>query len=120
MKINIRGIREAGNLEKERLVLEAVTDTDIGRFLITRNDFIKKGSVSNKIKNSFWLPDQNVETGQLIVVYTKSGKNIIRENKDESKTHFIYLGLGDPLWEPKDAAVLIEISSWRMKSVDEP
>lgn len=117
MKIAIRGVVEPGNLEKERLVLRAEVDTDVGRFLVARNAYVAEGSVSDEIKNAFWLPDQSVEAGNLVVLYTKSGENRIRVNKDESKTHFLYLGLEQPIWSSDDATVLIEIATWQMKKV---
>jgi hypothetical protein len=117
MKIDIRGVYEAGNLEKERIVLRANSEIDIGRFILSRNSYIADGAVHDKMRNAFWLPDQNVEAGHLVVIYTKNGENRVRVNKDGSKTHFIYSGLTQPIWSSEDAIVLFEIASWEMKKV---
>lgn len=117
MILDIRGVSDAGNLSKERVVLFSLAEVEIGRFLLTRNGFISEGSIDDVIKGALWLPDQVAGSGSHIVVYTKKGTNSTRLNKDESTSYFIYWGLEEPVWRPGDAAVLIEIGGWEMKKV---
>ena len=118
MNLAIRRVSDAGNLAKERLVLYAESDVDVGRFILCRSTVLGEGEVSTKIRSSFWLPDLSVNAGDLVIIYTKSGKNSTRTNNDGSKSHFLYRGLTGPLWNEDNAcAVLFETEDWEMKKV---
>lgn len=118
MNFLIRHARDKGDLSKERLVLYAEADIDIGKFLVLQTTYIQDGEVSSDVKNTLWLPDQTVEAGSLVVVYTKRGENKIRVNKDQTKTHFIYWGLSDAIWAgEQDCPVIAQVSQWSMKKV---
>lgn len=113
MNVEIVGIRNADELERERIVLRAVQDTDIGNYLIlrarTKNNVVHAGSVPD----SYWFRDKRVRAGDLIVLYSKSGTTREKHNDDESVTHFFYWGLSSPCWSRADsAAVLVRLREW--------
>lgn len=118
MNIVIRKVADKGNYEKERLIMHVESDGDIGRYALLESTYVGEGEVSGKIRNTLWLPDTSVEAGELVVVYTKKGKNKSRENTDKSKSHFIYWGLGESIWSRENAcAVIFEVADWAMKKV---
>ncbi|EHR1282473.1 hypothetical protein KS874_004646 [Vibrio parahaemolyticus] len=118
MKLKIEYVTDHGELKDERIVLRAVEDVNVGEFMIADTTYQGSDSVSNKLRHTFWVPDKDVDKGDLVVIYTKSGTDSEKENKSGSKTHFFYWGLAKTVWNKNsDAALLIEIRDWAHKSV---
>jgi hypothetical protein len=112
MRIKIRGLREPGVLEKERLVLEVPETEDIGRYAIFCNHLTSAGAVSPRVERIFWFPDTQVKAGDLVVLYSKRGANHDRPNKDETTTHFFYWNLDTPVWTGDRIAVVAHLDEW--------
>lgn len=113
MNLTLRRIRDSGELDGERIVLLAAKDIDLGDYAIFRAP-AKDNDVYSKITHAFWFPDQRVKADDLIVLYTKSGKQGRKENKDGSSSHFFYWSVDDVLWHTnKFAPVVLEIASWK-------
>ncbi|CAI1705349.1 MULTISPECIES: hypothetical protein [Serratia] len=114
MKFKINGLREPGNLEKERVVIEILEDGNVGNLVVTSTSQQGEGAVSSKIKNPYWIPDQDVKKGDLVVVYTKEGRKNNRENDDNSSSYFYYIGMDEPLYdENTKTAIVFSIGSWK-------
>ncbi|PLX89517.1 MAG: hypothetical protein C0618_01030 [Desulfuromonas sp.] len=119
MKVNIQSIVEKGNRDKERIILKAVNDTDIGDFIVVQTGF-SDGQVTIDTYHTFWFPYKAVSAGDLVVLYTKSGKQNEKELRNGKKAHFFYWGLNGPIWNKKDRApVLLHAPEWTSKSPDE-
>lgn len=118
MKIEIKHVKDAGNYSKERIILGVNAQDDIGRYILFDTTYYEDGSVSNEIRHSIWFPDKEVNAGDLVIAYTKNGKNSQKENNDGTISHFFYLGVGNTIWNKSgDAAVLIEAKAWQVKKV---
>lgn len=114
MKFKIKGIREPGNLDKERVVIEILEDGNVGTLIITSTSIQTENSVSPKIKNPYWVPDQDVKKGDLIVVYTKSGKKNTRVNEDNTSSYFFYIGIEEAVYgDSKNTPVVFDIGNWQ-------
>jgi len=119
MKIDIKSIADKGNLEKERLVLKVKSDIDIGDYLVIQAGF-HGGEVSTGTFNTCWFPYKSIAAGDLVVLYTKSGKENEKELKSSNKAHFFYWGLSSALWANNDRApVLLHAPEWISKSPNE-
>lgn len=113
MKFKIRGLKEPGNIEKERVVIEALEDGNIGNMLIALTEQQGKDEVSSKIENPYWVPDQEVSKGDLIIIYTKNGQKTSRKNNSGSSSYFFYIGNEQPFYKDKNKTVAVfDISSW--------
>jgi len=113
MKVEIKSIKDPGVLEKERLVLKVLHDCDIGYFLVCDSTYTGDGQLSNLIRHPFWFPDKEVNTGDLVILYTKKGKRSQLTNQNGSVSHFFYWGMESTIWNKKeDCAVILEISDW--------
>ena len=118
MRLVIKRLVDAGDLAKERVVLIASADLDIGKYQVADTKAISDG-VSSTIKRVFWLPDKRVKAKDTVVLYTKQGSPNEKKNQDQTTSHFFYWGLDEPIWTPGRAAVLIQVSDWSVKRVDE-
>ena len=119
MSLKIRAIRNAGDLDKERIVLIADSEVDIGKYVLLAVDASGE-ELYSEIGAAFWLPDKEIRGGDLVVVYTKQGNNGVKRNKDNTRTYFYYWGLKDVNWIPGErAAVLGELRRWNTHFVEE-
>ncbi len=116
MNIKIKGVRDAGDENQERVVLEVLADDDIGQYLVCDSTFTKDKVVSNKLRHVYWFPDKAVKKNDLVVLYTKPGRRTEKTNSDGSTTHFFYWNLESTVWnQDGDCAVLFEARNWHAK-----
>lgn len=115
MKLEIVSFTEAGNFEKERLVLKADDDIDIGKYIVLRSKRGKTGNPTSGSKSAYWLPDAMVKSGDLVVVYSKTGKSSKKILPSGKTVHFYYWHHKNPIWgaDSEYTAVLLNISEWK-------
>ena len=119
MSAQVISIKDAGDLSNERVVIKIRASLDIGVYLLLCTKF-EDGSVTNEVVNTYWFPDEEIHEGDVVVLYTKGGRDKARQNKSGNKTYFFYWGEKSPLWERSDrAAVLIRSRSWQGFTVDD-
>lgn len=118
MNVKIKYVKDKGELVNERIVFAIEANINIGEYALFDTTYKGNGIVSNKLRHAYWFPDKEVNVGDLIVVYTKSGKTNKKLNKDGSYSHFFYWGLQSTIWnEETDCAVVINIADWSYKNV---
>ena len=113
MKIIFDSIKDAGSLEKERIIFKVIEPTNIGCYLAAESVRINDNTFSAKIQNVFWFPDQEMREGDLVVLYTKSGTKANTINSDNSTTYFFYWGLNRPHTDIEKSTIVILEASWR-------
>jgi hypothetical protein len=112
MNLQLR-IVDAGNLEKERVVLTAVTDDDVGQYAVFCCEATEDGKIySGDIPKVYWFPSQKMKKGDLVVLYTKEGVDSEKKNKSGTTSTFYYWQLDRPLWQPGFRPVLVHTSNW--------
>ncbi len=118
MNIEINKITDAGSLEKERIIFNVLLDDELGFYGAFKTKKTGPTAVSSGIKATYWFPDRQVKKGDLVVLYSKSGVNTERNNKDGTTSHFFYWGMSDATWnDSEDSVVLFKIDEWKYKSV---
>ncbi len=112
MSLEIKYIKDGGDLSKERIVFAPRKKLQLGEYMILRT-IASGGDPTTGILDMFWFPDAVVGKNDTIVLYTKTGKKRIKEHNDEEKTHFYYWGLPEPIWGEKGfSAVVVFASAW--------
>lgn len=106
MKIEIKSIADKGDPKKERLVLRVNQDVNIGYFLVLCTG-LSSGQVNTGIEHSYWFPDKDVRSGDLVVLYSKPGTDNEKALESGSKAHFFYWGLSGPLWNERSRGVVV-------------
>lgn len=115
MKLNITKIFDPKNYDAERVLLEVTEDCNLHFFIIIDTTYYPTTKrISNKLRHTYWFPNQDVLAGDTVALYTKKGINTARKNPDGiTTTYTLYWGLGNSVWNNDgDAAVLFEISEW--------
>lgn len=113
----ISSFADTGDLNRERVVLKATEDIDIGRFILIRSKADAEGDPISGSKDAYWFPDKTVNRGDFVVVYTKSGTSSTKLMSSGSTAHFYYWHKKTPFWGPdeKNVAVLLEAPVWSSK-----
>lgn len=118
MILRITGVRDAGNLERERVVLSATNAGDMGEFLLLQTGY-HDNSVNTSVYWTFWFPDKALNAGDFVVIYTKRGRQSERPFKD-AMSHFFYWGLDEPIWnKPGRAGVVMHAPDWQSFRVEQ-
>lgn len=114
MNVRIRGIRDKGILPKERLVLQVMANADIGSYAVFAGRTTPNGATSNVVLHTYWFPDRRVQGSELVVLYTKVGKNTEKMTEDGLLTYFFYWGKDAPLWaDSRSLPILLEVKDWQ-------
>ncbi|RCK39329.1 hypothetical protein TH25_25295 [Thalassospira profundimaris] len=110
LPLKIRSLFSRGDLDKERLILEAMSTVKNGsKFLIFDNTFAEDGHISNHNRHLYCLRLRTeVQEGEWIVIYSKRGS--FRQGTDSSghPCHYYYWGLGSSVWN-KDEDEIVHI-----------
>ena len=119
MKVEIRRVVDAGDLKRERLVLRTRAKVDIGDFMLVCTGLFED-EVTTDVKSSLWFPDKRIEARDLVVVYTKAGRDHEKALGEGRTAHFFYWGRKRPLWDADDVApVLLHAPHWVTRTPSE-
>ena len=117
MKLSFMAFSNPGDLERERIVLKAVSDIDVGGYAVFRTGLANSGEATAGRKAAYWFPDADVKAGDLVVLYTKQGTRSSKPWKDGT-AYFFYWGKDEVLWsDPNFGAVFLEIAEWNLNKV---
>jgi hypothetical protein len=112
MTVELTGVEDAGNHERERVVIKITADDDIGRYAIFRAVARDGRPLSGNIPYVYWFADTKVKAGDFIVVYTKSGLRSEKPSENGTTSRFFYWGLPSQVWLQGTVPVLVSTSSW--------
>jgi hypothetical protein len=113
MSLQLSSVQDKGNLDKERIVLTADADCDIGFYAFFRCTANDKGRpLSGAVPNVYWFMNKDVKKGDLIVLYSKRGTRSEKEIGEGHKSHFFYWGMTTSLWTKGVIPVLVKTSEW--------
>jgi hypothetical protein len=114
MNLNFSSFADAGDLQKERLVLKAKAAIPLGDYLVMASKASATGTAVAGRHRAYWFPDGDVEADDLVVVYTKSGVDSKKKLASGATAHFFYWGLETPLWGKMsgNGVVILRADSW--------
>jgi hypothetical protein len=114
MKVKIISVHNQGDFNKEYVLMEVYEDCNIGDFILADSTYTSGGQISNKVRHTYWIPDKQVEEGDLVSVWTKSGTKTTTTNANGITVHRFYWGLDRAVWNDEgDCAVLFELKDWQ-------
>ena len=120
MNLNISSFADAGNVDKERLVLKARVGLDIGKYAVFCTELSQDGAATAGSKLAYWFPDEEVKANDLVVLYTKRGISRKKELDTNRTAHFFYWGHEEALWgNGENGAVVLQVARWSKKAPGE-
>lgn len=116
MSLNIKYIKNNGSSKDERIIFDVLENCDVWKYLVFDTTYNEASAVSNKLRHHYWFPDQEVEAWDLVVLYTKKGKDTYKNNASGNKTWFFYWWLEKAIINnQKDCILLVKAESWMSK-----
>lgn len=113
MKIDILGIFNKGQLDKEFLFLKAIFDVNLSFYMIHKSIYLTSTSISRNAESVFWFEEKQIKSGDYIAIYSCEGKSNEIKTNDGKIIHTYYWGSSKALWNNKnDCAVIFEINGW--------
>ena len=88
MKLKIERVEDAGVLDKERVVFSVLANEEIGRYVVLKSKKTGETSVSSETYATFWFPDKPAQRGDLVILYTKAGKDKSSATQGGKYSHF--------------------------------
>ena len=118
MNIEIQSVDNKGDQTKEQVTLKVINKCDIGYYILFDSSYTKDGKVSNKVRHTYWFPNQEVQAGDYVFLFTKPGTYGTHKNKAGTTTHNFYWNMNEPVWnDDGDFATLVEAKTWKSKPV---
>ena len=119
MTLELRSIVSPGDLDKERITLRANSDLNVGDYLLAQSGYADESPTINFF-HTYWFPNKRIESGDLVVIYTKQGAESTRKLTTGKKAHFYYFDLTSAIWQKPDrGAVLLYAPTWQSKASTE-
>lgn len=119
MKIEITGVIDFGTHESERVELKVLEDCNLHFYQIADTSYTEEGKISNKLRHFYWFPNQDVKSGDKIILYTKRGAKSTSPLAGGKVKYTLYWGLDSFVWNNDgDAAVLFEVKAWKTTKVE--
>ena len=120
--LEIVGIRDAGELQKERLLLRATEPVRLDYYIVTNVKVVgdKVNILNDKV---FWFPPFSVNQGEYVRLYTKSG-SYSKENgkfgEQPAVYHNFFWQLNAPIWnvETSNGLTVFKVNSWNTAQRD--
>lgn len=114
MNLRLTRVTSPGDLETERLVLEAIGPVDIGDFAVFAAKTIENGDVTNETIAAFWFPDVRIERSDRVILYSKRGVSKVKKaDEDSPKVYFFYMDRESTIWHDQSVCpVLVRIREW--------
>lgn len=109
MSFQILKIKDAGDLDNERVILKANKDCEISWYLLFDNTYDEQGNLSNLWRHMYIFPKINMKAGDFVWLFTKKGANSSRGNDTNTTTYLLYWGLDETIWNNEgDMAHLVK------------
>ena len=112
MTLRFIRIQNPGDLEKERAVLRASTEIDIGRYTLFSCYAEENIPLSGPILKGFWFEDKIIKSGDLVVVYSKNGSAGEKVGRTGATSYFYYWESDEPIWTSGTIPVLLLSAGW--------
>jgi hypothetical protein len=122
MKLELIGVENVGDLPRERIVMRATEELDLGRYAVFKCRKTASGvPAAYAFLGGFWFAKKNIKPGDFVVLYSKRGD--ISEKKAEGAefvSHFYYWDSAEPIWAGAVVPVLVATTEWRFEKSPAP
>ncbi|EQC2549891.1 hypothetical protein ACY3NT_004875 [Enterobacter sichuanensis] len=111
MSLKISVVKNAGELEKERLIIKVTADCNLIDFMVMDCTYDDDGESSNKHRHVYIFPEKEVHADENIILYTRCGTNKtgVWNSENDTVTHRFYWGMDTTVWNGDgDEALILE------------
>lgn len=112
MRLIITSLANAGDLERERVILRAQEDVNLNYFAVFACRASENAFRSGKVPFAYWFPEKQIGKDDYVIIYTKDGDISEKSAHDGPKSHFFYWRMEKAIWTPEVRAVVVNTSEW--------
>lgn len=107
-------VAEPGFFAEERIIFRPSSRLNLMEYVIVP---MKGGHSPNDAEDLntdvFWFPDKEVEPGDFVLLYTKSGNDHSFTDSEGNEVHVLYWNKERAVWrDPSTAAAVLKVSDW--------
>lgn len=118
MDLKIVRIKNAGDYDKEYVMLQAVEDCDLSGYLVMDTTYDDTNVESNKRRHVYWFPEKRIEKGEYVSLWTKPGAANTGKTTGGGVIHRFYWGVQTAIWNDEgDTALLFRVAEVEQFSV---
>ena len=118
--LRINSVKDVGDLDRERVVLRALQDTDLANYAVfSCLVFDDKQIESGDIPDVFWFESMDLKTGDFVVLYTKEGTERTKVSERGNKSYFYYWSKKQAIWTEQRRAILVNTTDWTSAEEDQ-
>jgi hypothetical protein len=114
MSLELRYVEDAGDITRERVVLRATTNVDIGLYALFRCRVSKDGKPLSGAATAYWFNNKEIRAGDFVVLYTKSGSASQKKGASAATSYFYYWNLTAAHWTTDTVPVLADIPDFEI------
>ena len=108
MNLVISSVKDAGDLNRERLVLRATENLNVGDFAVLCCSHINENEVgSGDIPHTYWFENAEVSKDDFVVLYTKRGTRSSKTADTGRTSHFFYWDRTGSIWNANYRPVVL-------------
>lgn len=121
MKVRMSKILGFGDPENERILIDVLEDCELGNYVLALSNIVNDTSISNKIENVYWLENQELKKGDLVVVYTKRQGAAIQkiENQSGVVSYFLFWNLDNTISSKQGKKVVCLETTWMTMKIED-
>ncbi len=121
MKVRMTKILGFGDSENERILIDVLEDCELGNYVLALSNIVNDISISNKIENVYWLENQELKKGDLVIVYTKRPGTAIQkfENQSGAMSYFLFWNLDTTISSKQDKKVVCLETTWSTMTIED-
>lgn len=121
MKVRMSKILGYGDPENERILIEVMEDCELGNYILALSNIVDAASISNKIESVYWLENQELKKGDLVVVYTKRQGTAIQKivNQSGAISYFLFWKLDTTISSKQGKKVVCLETSWSTMKIED-
>jgi len=114
MKIEFTDIQAFGDKENERVRFKVTEACNLGDYLIALSEKKGEGRISSKLEHIKWLSDVDMNTNDLVIVYSaRKGSGVKKlQNEDGTSSYFVFWNLEHPLSDFSGKSVVYFEAFW--------
>ena len=114
MSLEITSVFDEGDPEMEHVLLRASAACVIGHYLLANGGASEDPGGPNRIRQCYWFPSIEIESGDFVSLWTKAGKDTVGEMNDGTPIYRFYWSLTKPVWgDTGNSALLFDLRKWQ-------
>ena len=120
--LQFNNVAEPGYFAEERVVLRPTVKMNLMDYVMLPMRSASGASDAEDLNTlAYWFPDKEVEPGDFVLLYTKTGNDHTFTDANGQAVHVFYWNKEAAVWkDPASVVAILKISEWAFHGIREP